>query len=151
MRVKLCIYSFLLVSFLTGCQHENGVPRMIAKKPIESIPMESVDLQTGGSKAGGTHFHISSDELFLDYTYFEDEATANANLENERANAKAVIEQGDVRGNRGTVTGTYWITEDHTRYEKDRFCLKWTNANRYTAVCSASRQALEEFRAAYDL
>lgn len=142
-----------MFSFAVACQRGSAVDEraITTKQSIESIPMESVDAETGGKKGGGTHFSLSSDQLFLDYQYFDDKAIANAELNKAMSNANQVIEEGNVQGKGGSIVGRFRITEDRSRYENDRYCLRWTKQNRYAQLCSASRQAIEEFRTVYDL
>jgi len=151
--IKLGVYLFLIFSFATACQRESIADQRGSggKKSIHSIPIEYVDAETNGKKSGGTHFTLSSDQLFLDYENFDDEAGASAKLNKARSNAKQFIEEGNVQGDGGVIAGKYSVTENRSRYENDRFCLTWTRVNRYAQVCSASTQAIEEFRTVYDL
>ncbi len=113
--------------------------------------MESVDAETNGLKGGGTHFTISDEPLFLEYKEEDNEAAAKAKLEGEVKQAKRGIEEGNVEGKYGAIVGKYYFSEEHPEFGSDVFCLRWTNVNRYTLVCSASKQALEEFQAIYEL
>ncbi len=150
MSAKLGIYLFLMFSLAAGCERQNIGRENSAKKSVDSIPMESVDAETGGDKGGGTHFHVSSNELFLDYTYFDDAAGANRELDKRTATAKQVIEQGDVSGDAGEIVGKFVVTETTSTYPNDRFCVQWSKANRYSQVCSEFRQGLDEFRTVYE-
>jgi hypothetical protein len=145
-RIKLGVYLFLIFSFTAACERES-----IAKKSVDSIPIESMDAETGGKKGGDTHFSISSDELFFDYEYFDNEAGAKAKLDERRRKAKQIIEEGNVLGKGGEIAAEYSVTENVSTYENERYCLRWSRANRYLQVCSSSRHAIEEFRTVYDL
>jgi hypothetical protein len=124
----------------------------MVKISIDTIPMESVDAETGGKKGGGTHFSISSNEIFLDYQYFDDADAAVAKFnEAPPTPLRQVIEEGNVSGASGVRVGKFSFAENEASYENNRFCLRWSNAKRYVIVCSASRQAIEEFRTVYDL
>ena len=124
----------------------------MVKISIDTIPMESVDAETGGKKGGGTHFFLSSNEVFLDYQHFDDADAAVAKFrEAPRTPLRNVIEEGNVSGAGGAHVGKFSFAENESSYENNRFCLRWSNAKRYVRVCSASRQAIHEFRTVYDL
>jgi hypothetical protein len=145
-RAKIGLCLILIASLTAGCERE-GV-----KKSIDSISMESVDAETGGKKGGGTHFSITSGELFLDYTYLSNEAEAKAEVDGSRLGTERVIEEGDIREADGMAVGKFSLAENTSAtHENNRFCLRWSRVNRFSEVCSTSRQAIEEFRTIYEL
>ena len=113
--------------------------------------MESVDAETGGKRGGGTHFTLSSGELFLDYQYFSGAAEATRRIDEETDSAKELIERGDVPGIAGGIVGKFVIAETGSAYPNNKVCLRWSNTNRYARVCSESTPALDEFRTIYEL
>jgi hypothetical protein len=143
--MKTGVFVFLTFSLVVACQ--SGNVKEIGKKSIDSIPMEYVDAETNGRKGGGTHFSLTSTELFFDYENFEDEFIANARLESVRTNAAQVLEEGNVLAQGDVIAGKFLVA----RHENERFCLTWSRANRYSSVCSESKQAIEEFRTVYKL
>lgn len=151
MSKKLGVYLLLIFSLGVACQRANVTRENGTKKSISSIPLESVDAETGGKKGGGAHFTLSSNELFLDYQYFDDAEEAAAKFNEARSPLRHVIEEGNVSGATGVHVGKFSFTENESSYANNRFCLRWSNAKRYVIVCSESRQAIEEFRTVYDL
>jgi hypothetical protein len=120
-NTKLGAYLLLILFFAVACGPGNISRENMAKKSITSIPMESVDAETGGTKGGGTHFHILSGELCLDYQYYDDEAGANRRLDEMTSTAKRVIEQGPVPSDAGNVGGKFVITETDSTYPNKGF------------------------------
>ena len=123
----------------------------VAKKPISSIPMESVDAETNGERGGGTHFHIGPGEVFLDYTTLDSPSRATQMVDENRARGIRILAEGPVQGGHGTVHGGYVLVENESGHENTRYCLHWSKGARFHTVCSASTQPIEHFRASYEL
>lgn len=113
--------------------------------------MESVDVETNGQRAGGTHFHLGPGEVFLDYETLDSPLSASQKVEEDTAKAIRVIDEGEVPGSGDISQGVYKFVENESRHENTRYCLNWSKAARYHSVCSASVEPIEHFRALYEL
>jgi hypothetical protein len=122
-----------------------------SKRPISSIPMEAVDVETNGQRGGDTHFHLGPGEVFLSYETLGSPLSANQKVEEGKAKAIRVIEEGEVPGGGDASQGVYILVESESRHENTRYCLYWSKTVRHHSVCSASIQPIEHFRALYEL
>ena len=132
--------------FVSACR-----PESTAKKTVDSIPMESVDAETSGRKSGGTHFSLNEERLFLDYEYLDDDRTAQTKIDESGSKGKRILEQANMIGTDGRSIGKLIVVESDSKHPNVRFCLLWTNKNKFTQVCSESTRAIEDFRSTYEL
>lgn len=113
--------------------------------------MESVDAETFGKRHGGTHFHLADEEFFLDYEFFGDIDKAASKIAESRSTAKRVLEESIVIGSDGQKVGMLLLVESSLEPTNMRYCLLWTNRNKFTNICSQSTEALQSFRKDYEL
>lgn len=106
-----------------------------------SLPIEIVDLETNGKKSGSTHFHSSSteSEVFYSYERFEtDERAANQLKENQKP-ARRVLRNSEIKDSNGNQIG-----EKIVMATADGYVLLWTKEKMLNSLSSEFLAAIEE-------
>jgi hypothetical protein len=119
------------------------------RRDVESIPIESVDVETNGKRFGDTHFTLNSGELFLRYEYFDSNETANSKLLKKKETAGELLKIESVFDKNGQKIGEKILAVFLSEDKKKQFCLFWTKGNKLTEIKTESIEAVKEFEQTY--
>jgi hypothetical protein len=124
--------------------------------------MESVDADTDGQRSGDTHFLSSPGEVFFGYDTLDSPLSADRKVQEYKAKAGRVIEEGEDVPPMGAPGGVSYVLVEMTDSDQstvgnhpvirtDRYCLYWSKSAKYYRACSDTIQPIEHFRSAYEL